>query len=466
MSIDRLSALDQVMLGASRLWPQDICALAILDGRRLLDDTGRLRLEAARAVIGSRLHLAPRFRQVIHTPRRGLGAPLWVDDPTFDLTRHVHDVSIEPPAGEAELLGAAERLRRQPLDPTRPLWQMWFLTGLPEGRVGWFVKTHHAMADGLAAMTILASFLEPDPDAPIAEAPAWTAALVPSDGQLLADNLRRRAAVLTGMLSALAHPRASARAAAAAWPAIRELLAGEPATRTSLDRMVGPDRNLALVRGRLDTVKAIANAHDATVNDVLLAVTAAGLRRLLLRRGESVEDTIVRIYVPVSLRRRLRGPQQGNLVAQTVVPLEMGESDPHRRLRRIAADTAERKAREHTSLGTLFGGRVVRRLLLKATMRQRVNVTSANIPGPKEPLFLAGARILEVFPVLPLIANEPLGIGAVSYAGTFNIGLAADKDAYPDLDAFAASVREELAALGEALEPPTSAPESRLADAS
>jgi diacylglycerol O-acyltransferase / wax synthase len=212
--------------------------------------------------------------------------------------------------------------------------------------------------------------------------------------------------------------------------------------------MVGPNRNLALIRTSLDQVKQVAHAHAATVNDVLLAATSGGLRALLRRRGEPVEDTTVRIYVPVSLRRRVRGPQQGNLIAQMAVPLPLGVADPGLRLREIAAETTNRKARTRTSLGTLFGGRVARRLLLMAVMRQRVNLCSASIPGPEVPHYLAGAQVLEVFPILPLIANEPLGVGALSYAGTFAIGVVADQDAYPDLDAFAAGLRQELHALG------------------
>jgi WS/DGAT/MGAT family acyltransferase len=236
----------------------------------------------------------------------------------------------------------------------------------------------------------------------------------------------------------------------AAWPAARELLTEQPATETSLDRMVGPGRTLALIRTTLEAVKEVAHRHGATVNDVLLAATAGGLRALLLRRGEPVEDITVRVYVPVSLRLRrgLRGPQQGNLIAQMAVPLSLGASEPGRRLERIAADTTRRKARARTSLGTLFGGRVARRLLLVAVMRQRVNATTADIPGPSVPLYLAGARVLEVFPLLPLIANEPLGVGALSYAGSLTIGVVADRDAYPDLDAFAARLRDELRALG------------------
>jgi hypothetical protein len=212
--------------------------------------------------------------------------------------------------------------------------------------------------------------------------------------------------------------------------------------------MVGPGRRLAVIRTSLDQVKAVAYEHGATVNDVLLALTAGGLRTVLRSRGEPVEGTTVRTYVPVSLRPRAGGPQQGNLIAQMAVPLAMRESDARDELRRIAAETATRKARARTSLGTLIRGRFASRLMLFAVMRQRVNVTTASIPGPAEPRYLAGARVLEVIPVLPLIANEPLGMAALSYAGTLNIGVVADRDAYPDLDVFVAGARDQLETLG------------------
>jgi len=328
---------------------------------------------------------------------------------------------------------------------------MWLLTGLPDGRIGLFVKLHHAIADGMAAMTTVAALLDTDPDGPTVAVGAWSPAPLPTAGELFADNLRRRLGGLASALAPLARPRTTLRAARAAWPAVREVLAEEPGPETSLDRMVGLDRNIALIRSTLEQVKQIAHRHEATVNDVLLAATAGGLRALLRGRGEQVEDVTVPIYVPVSLRREPRGPhpQHGNMIAQMVVPLPLGGSDPSHRLHQIAAATAERKSRRRTSLGRLIRGpRFVRRLMIGAVLRQRVNLTSASIPGPPQPLYLAGARLIEVFPVLPLVANEPIGVGALSYAGTFCIGITADRDAVPDIDVFADGVRQELHALG------------------
>ncbi len=444
--IDRLSAEDRTMLWGDELWPQEIGALAVLDGGGLLDPDGRFRIEAVRDVIESRLHLVPRFRQRLHTPRRGLGGPLWVDAPSFDLANHVRVVPLPAPADEAELLIATEQLRRRRLDRSRPLWGMWFLPGLPEGRIGLFVKMHHVIADGIAGVATLGNFLDATPGAAVARRGSWVPA-PPSARDLLADNLRRNAAGLGRAMPRLARRRTTWQQVGAAWSAVRELLAEEPGTETSLDRRVGPDRTMAVVRTRLDQVKEAAHARGAKVNDVLLAATAGGLRRLLCSRGEPVEG-VVRISVPVSLRQGDGGEARGNLVGALLVPLPLGISDPGDRLRQIAAETASRKRRIPPSMGRVPRSRIARRALLKVIDRQHVNVTTTDVPGPPLPLYLAGARVLEVFPVLSLIWNVSLGVGAMSYAGQFNVLAIADRDVCPDLDVFAAAMREELHALG------------------
>jgi WS/DGAT/MGAT family acyltransferase len=459
--LDRLSPLDQMMLSVSQRWPQDIGALVILDGRPLLGPDGDLRIDAIRSAIASRLHLVPRLRQVISAPRRGLGGPLWIDAPRFDIRDHVVAGPALSEPDERGLLSLVERLRGERFDPTRPLWRMWFMPGLPDGRVALFVKLHHSIADGVAAMTVVAALLDPDPNAVATPVPPWTPAAPPSRRELVSDNLRRHLGAARGTASKLLRPGETLRRARRAWPAIRELIAEKPATRTSLDRVVGPDRRLALIRTQLDDVRDVAHAHDATVNDVLLALTVGGLRAVLRGRGEPVDDTTLRTYVPVSLRTRRAGPQQGNLIAEMSVPLALRDSPAGDGLRAIAVETAARKAKARTSLATIIGGRLVRRLILIAVLRQRVNVTTASIRGPATPLYLCGARLLEVFPVLPLIANEPLGVGALSYAGELHIGVIADRDAYPDLDIFVAGACEQLRALGLAPDQTATAKEVR-----
>jgi WS/DGAT/MGAT family acyltransferase len=265
---------------------------------------------------------------------------------------------------------------------------------------------------------------------------------------LFADNMRRGLRQWGHALAALAHPVAVGRGAAHGWREVRKLLATDPVAATSLNRVIGPDRTFALVRGRLDEAKNIAHAHDATVNDVLLTVIAGGLRALLLARGESVDDAVVRIDVPLTLRpQQAREQARGNFISQLFVPVPLGIADPVLRLKHISADTAVRKAEPHVSAGVVLSSRLVRRLVRKVLQRHPVNVTTADLPGPPIALYFAGAPVLEVFPVLPLMANVSLGVGALSYAGQFNLTVIGDRDTYPDLDVFTRGLRAEWAAL-------------------
>ncbi len=451
MPIERLTAEDRIMLWPDEIWPQDIGAIALLDGSNLLDADGRFRIEAAREAVARRLHLVPRFRQLLYVPPRELGGPLWVDAPAFDLADHVRALPLPPPGDEAQLLLAVEQLRLRRMDRSRPLWEMWFLPGLAERRVGLFVRTHHCIADGIAGVATLGTFFDVAPDAIAAPGPTWTPAPAPSVDDLRTDNRRRQVDERARRFSMLAHPMRSARRAVTAWPAMRELLAEKELPATSLDRVVGPGRNFALVRGSIDVVKEVAHAGGAKVNDVLLTVIAGGLRALLRSRGEPVDDVVLRVYVPVSQRHGEYAVARGNLIAQMVVPLPIGVSDPRLRLRQIAAETTRRKTRSRPSVGKLPHRGVLGRTFLKLVNRQRVNVTSADLPGPEFPLYLAGARLLEVFPVLPLIGRVALGVGAMSYAGQFNVTAIADKETYPDIEVFAAGVRDELDALAASL---------------
>jgi len=167
--IDRLSASDLTNLAVEGPdTPMHVAALALLDGRSLLDPDGRLPLASIRARIASRLARAPRLRQVVYRPGALAGRPLWVDDPAFAIDRHVNEARVPAPGGEEELLRLTERIIGRPLDRSRPLWQLWFITGLATGQVAVLLKLHHAVADGLAAVRLVGALLdapgtEPEP---------------------------------------------------------------------------------------------------------------------------------------------------------------------------------------------------------------------------------------------------------------------------------------------------------------
>ncbi len=447
MPIERLTAEDRLMLWPDAVWPQDIGALAVLDGRKLFTAEGTFRLDSVREVVAGRLHLVPRLRQLVHVPPERLGGPLWVDAPAFDISQHVLVASIPAPGGEAELLEATEQIRRRRLDRARPLWEMWFLTGLAQGRVGMFVRTHHAIADGIAGVATLAAFLDFDETAVAAIPRPWTPQPPPTEAELLAARRGERRAALRKAAGSFAHPLASIRSGMAAWPALRELLLEAQPVTTSVDRIVGPSRALALVRTDFDAVRNVAHGFDVKVNDVLLACVGGGIRRLLTSRSERVDGLVMPVYVPVSLRHGQYEGARGNDIAQMVVPVPIGTADPARRLLLIAAETTLRKARVRPPLGKLPNRGLAGRLMLKLMDRHRVNVTTADLPGSPIPLYMAGARVLEMFPLLPLIARVSLGVGALSYAGRFAVMAVADGDGYPDLDVFASGFIDDFRTL-------------------
>jgi diacylglycerol O-acyltransferase / wax synthase len=188
--LERLTASDLfLLLWDDYGWSTDIGGLAILDGTSLLDPDGRVRVDVVRERLEPRLHLVPRFRQLLYRPRLGLGWPLWVDAPRFDLAGHVLVHPVAAPGDQAQLLAACQELARRRLDPARPLWELWLLPGLPDRRLGAFLRLHHVLADSAAALAAFGALLDQAPGAPSPAAPPWTPAPIPTSGELLRDNL-------------------------------------------------------------------------------------------------------------------------------------------------------------------------------------------------------------------------------------------------------------------------------------
>ncbi len=444
--LERLTASDRFMLWEDYGWSGDIGALALLDGTTLLDSDGHVRVEAVRHQLEPRLHLVPRFRQLLYRPRLGLGWPLWVDAPSFDLAEHVRVHALATPGDQAQLLQACQELARRRLDPARPLWELWLLPGLPEGRVGALLRLHHTIADAAAGMASFGALLDLTADAPAPAAPPWTPTPIPTTSELLLDNLRRRRQELGRGLSGLVHPVRTHRRVWRAWPAWREVLADKPAPRTSLNHPVGADRRLAIIRGSLDLAKQIAHEQHAKVNDVVLAAVAGGLRELLASRGEDVHGLVQRAMVTISLHDEQPGQARGNKPGWMMVPLPLGEPDPVRRLEVIAAETAARKHKPRPEAGSgIFRVVAGQRVWYRMFPRQRsVNLVVSNAAGPPVPLYLAGARLLELFPMMPTMGNLTLVFAALSYDGQLNLTAVGDRERCPDVEVFAQGVRSAL----------------------
>jgi diacylglycerol O-acyltransferase / wax synthase len=457
--LERLNASDlYVLLWDDFGWSGDIGVLAILDGTRLLDRDGRIRIEAVRQQLEPRLHLVPRFRQRLYRPRLGLGWPLWVDAQAFDLADHIRVFPLAAPADQAQLLQACAQLARRRLDPARPLWEAWLLPGLPQRRVGLLLRAHHAMADGMAGVAAFGALLDLAADAATPTAPPWTPTPIPTAGELLHENLQRRRQGLDRTWSSLAHPARTLRQARRAWPTWREFFAEQRAPRTSLNRPIGAERRLAIVGSHLEVAKRISHAHHAKVNDVVLAAVAGGLRELLRHRGEPVERLTLRAMVPISLHHERPGQARGNQDGWMVVPLPLGEPDPVRRLELIAAETAARKHKAHPQVGSgIFRFALAQRAFLHLFARQRLlNISVTNVAGPPMPLYLAGAPLLELFPVVSLAANLTLAVAVLSYAGQLNLTAVADRDGCGDVEVFAQSVQSALDELARSVLMPAS----------
>ena len=436
--------------------PQHVAILAVAEGGPLLDRDGRLRVDAVRRELAGRLQQVPRLRQRVLCPRVGQGLPLWVDDPGFDLANHVRVVHLPAPGGERELLGLCDQLCLRLLDRARPLWELWLVTGLANGRVGLVLKLHHSLADGLAAVQIAGVLLDSTANAPSSTLPSWQPRPAPSGWALAADNLRGRGATLAAVLAQLRHPRELAARARVVVGAARMAAGGRRHRRRSvLRRPVGDRRRLAVVRAGLAVVKAVAHGHAATVNDVLLAAVAGGLRALLATRGAPVDGLILSASVPVALRAGADTAALGNQVGLMVVPLPVGEPDPVQRLRHITGATTERKHRPEVVASLRPAGSLtILRALNRYSRHQRiVDVFVTNVPGPQRPLYLLGARLLEAFPVVQVAGNVPLSVAVLSYDGQLNIGIQSDPDGCPDLEVFSDGLRRSLEELGAATPP-------------
>ena len=453
-ALDRLTASDRFLMWDDYGWSSDIGALAVIDGAPLLDADGRVGVDVVRAHLGPRLHLVPRFRQLLYRPRLGLGWPLWIDAPDFDLAHHVQVRPLPRDGDEEQLFAVAEELLQRPFDPAKPLWELWLLPGLPDQRVAVVLKAHHVVADGTAALAAFATLLDITPDAPPPPASAWTPRARPSTIELLRDNLHRRRSELRRGLSGFTHPTRTFRQARAALPAWREVLTDKPAPRTTLNHPVSGRRRLAVIRGRIDPVIDAAHANDAKVNDVILAAVAGGLRRLLAHRGELVDGLTQRAMVTIVEQHAPSEGTHGNKPGWIMVPLPLDDPDQIRRVRTIAAETTARKQRARPQVGSgPFRFMAAQRFWYRLFPRQRsVNIVVSNVAGPPVPLYLAGAELLELIPLMPTMGNLTVVAAAVSYNGQLNIGAVGDRDHCPDLDEFAAGVRGSLDALTAALQ--------------
>jgi WS/DGAT/MGAT family acyltransferase len=442
--LDWLTPQDAVNLRTeARGSAMHVAGLFLLDAVPFADASGSVSLDDAGAFVERRLHLTPRLRQMLHDPGAPLGRPVWVDDQHFDVSRHLFVHRVAEPGDEPALLAAVQQLNEPRLDRSRPLWELWFLTGLAGGRSALLLRLHHVMADGVAALALIGPLFDGAPDAAAPARQPWVASPVPSPAELRSASVHQRLTPLADGASWLLHPeRWWEQASATAGPMTQALRDG-PAPRTFLNGRIGAGRRIGLARADLERARTVAHAHGAKINDVVLAAVAGGARDLFEQRGELPHGPVLRAMVPMSMRGSADGPAGGNRVAIVVVPLRVDEPDPVVRLEQIARESADRKRRP-VQVWSRFPS-----VLAVGMHHQRfVNVFASNLPGPPGPWWFARTKVRELFQIGPVQGNVRLNVGAISYDGGLYLDAVADATSIPDLDVFAEGLRSTLDELG------------------
>ena len=439
-----------------------------------------LTLERLQRVISGRLHLVPPFRRRLVEVPFGVDQPYWIEDPDFDVEFHVRELALPAPGDDKQLADQAARLHARPLDRSRPLWELYLISGLSGGRTAVYTKVHHAAIDGVSGNDILAAVLDLSPEGrDLGEVPPWRCDDVPGPVELLARSAVNLAghplrAARLGTELAWSLPALALSAARPGLPLLDHLLPRRGAStvlsqtplrapRTPFNRPVSPHRRWAFRTVPLADVKAVKRAAGCTVNDVVMAVTAGALRSWLLDHDALPDGPLV-AAVPVSVRTQAQQGTGGNRVSTMVAPLGTHLSDPRARL--AHAHEAMRAAKDqHGALPadllsdvTQFAMPALAGQAARLAARLRLvewlspfNLIVSNVPGPNLPLYYAGARLLAYYPMSAIADGQGLNVTVMSYDDGMHFGLIADRQLVPDLDRMAGYLADELVALTKAV---------------
>jgi WS/DGAT/MGAT family acyltransferase len=407
----------------------------------------------------------PRYRQKVRWVPGGVGNPVWIDDTDFDISYHVRRSALPRPGTQDQLKEFVARVQSRPLDRSRPLWEIYLVEGLADRRIAIMTKTHHAMVDGISAIDMGQVILDPTPERVATRPDDWQPQREPSGAALvsavLGDWLRKPSEVVESVRAEASSVRAVATRAAGVAGGLLSyaVTTARAAPETPWNVPIGQQRRFAMARTDLDDYKRIRKTHGGTVNDVVLATVAGALRTWLQTRGDNVPTGMtLRAMVPVSVRAEADAGALGNRVSTFFVDLPVGESNPVIRLSQVTYSmTGLKESGQSIGAEALIGlGGFAPPTLIAlgaraaaALSKRLFNVIVTNVPGPQIPLYAAGARMLEMYPVVPLVTNQALTIGLASYNGGVFYGINADRDAIPDVDVLGTCIEESLAELLE-----------------
>ncbi len=391
----------------------------------------------------------PTFRRRLVQVPFELHHPVWIEDPDFDLIHHVRQVALPRPGGAEELGAMVGRIISTPLDRSRPLWEVWVIEGVEGGRVVLLAKFHHANVDGVSGAALLMSLLERERDPkPLGPPPPVPVEEVPSELELVGFALRSRVKQPVEMLKLAGR---SVQAVKRVWDRRHEpgqVIGGTPLTapRTHFNQSVTARRNLAFTRVPLDPMKEIKNVTGATVNDVVLAISGGALRAYLESRDALPTDPLVAVC-PMSVRGDATMDQANNQVSAMFTHLGTHLADPIERLRAIHDVTVAAKE-EHNAIGahllqdwaelaapSTFGlaVRLYCRLHLASKHRPIHNLVISNVPGPRFPLYFAGAKVQAIYPIGPVLEGAGLNVTVMSYLDAVDFSLIVDGTLVPDV---------------------------------
>jgi diacylglycerol O-acyltransferase len=463
---DRLTGLDNSFLvfeDASPDGAMHVASTQIHEAAPLRREDGSLDIERIEEYVVSRLHRIPRYRQrLARTPLEK--HPVWVDDPSFNIRYHVRHTRLPSPGNERQLKRLAGRLFSQRLDREKPLWELWVIEGLEGDRIAVTSKVHHCMVDGVSGSELVATLLTNEPQEKPDPIARWQPRPLPSRVELglgeVSRVLRAPREIASSLGRLLAREGDARHEASERLRALARLI-GDNATLPTpvpFNRPVGPHRRIDWLSMPLSQIRAVRAAAGGTLNDVVLATAAGGFARFLSRdRGLRLEDLRFRVMAPVSVRTEEQQGTLGNRVSAWMVDLPLAEPDPLKRLEQIRRQTEELK-RSKQALGADTLTRVTEwtgSALLSIGARLMTygtpfNTVITNVPGPRMPLYLLGARMLEIHPHVPIMGTLGLGIALFSYDGMLSWGFTGDWDLVPDLHALALAIERGFADLRSA----------------
>jgi diacylglycerol O-acyltransferase / wax synthase len=430
-------------------------------------------------VLAERLPLVPVLRRKLLNVPLGLDQPYWVDDPDFDIEYHIREIALPRPGSEAQLTEQVARLHARPLDRSRPLWEIYLITGLAKGRCAVYTKIHHSAIDGVSGAELLTVLLDLSPDG--RELPPSEPFVPARPPGLVTITTLAAARLAIRPVQSVRIANEMVRVLPTLAPSVGTLVGGAlglnrgdgeviPTTAgrapaTPFNRPITPHRRVAFRSVDLDVVKAVKNAYGVSVNDVVLAVCAGALRRWLADH-EALPEAPLIAMIPVSVRDPASKGTLGNKVSAMLAMLPTNLHDPEKRLETAHAATQIAKARQAAIPQGLVDqisdfavpaltARAARVVLATGLLHRLppFNVTISNVPGPNVPVYLCGAKLLAHYPLSVITAGQGLNITLVGYLGRLHFGLTSCRELVSDLDTLASHLVDELELLAKAAAP-------------